>query len=245
MSRCLARLTLAALAAVLMAGTSARAQDAPVELPVPAGFEVLPATAYVEEEWQLHVTTADPVGDGPQLMTYMSLVQDTSEPYLWFMLNVRDAPGPYAPGGVQAQLWTHDGRLLAASDHGSAEIAADGTTITWRQRMSRPDKTSGVCRFEICNGRSPTWGDFGKHYDGAASGGVPVADHPGPAPLGATPHAQRDLSRYNPALSVYMARVSWQPNNVGRFRLVAVRQYNDEGKLLATTPLDLDVDLAK
>ena len=78
MTRRPAILALAALACGVPAGPAARAQEAPVALPMPAGFALSPATAAVEEEWQLVVTTPDPDADGPQVMTYMSPSQGTA-----------------------------------------------------------------------------------------------------------------------------------------------------------------------
>ena len=109
--------------------TSAWAQSQPSPRSCPAGFSVKADTVYLEEEWQLSVPDPDPINDGPQIKTYMSLVQDTSESYLWFMLNVRDKPGPFSPGGMQIQRWNYSEALL---DSSIVRLSRDrGSTTRW------------------------------------------------------------------------------------------------------------------
>lgn len=230
----------------LAGGLSAQAQTTPTAEPWPAGFSVSADTIYLEEEWELLVTSPDPINDGPQVETFMSLVQDTSEPYPWFMLNVRDAPGPFRPGGMQVQLWDFTDHLLDDSEYHWNQLSTPDETVTWRQRMTCPNKDNNICTFEICNGTSTTWGNFGNTYD--ASGNV--TSSPGPQPIRFSPNACKDFSQYNPMVSVQMSRVSWEADHVGHLRLLAVRQYDANRNLLSTwDPKDFsvstDVDLTK
>ena len=79
------RRSLSVLALVALASGLATA-------PAQAQFAVSPATQQIQEDWKLVVANGSPTNDGPQIMTYMSPVSDSSNPYAWFMLNVRDAP---------------------------------------------------------------------------------------------------------------------------------------------------------
>ncbi len=224
----------------LAGGSSVWAQSQPTPAALPSGFSVNASTVYMEEEWQLSIPDPDPVNDGPQVKTYMSLVQDTSESYLWFMLNLRDEPGPFSPGGMQIQRWNYSETLLDSAMYADEEITRDNEVVTWRQRMTRPDKAGNVCTFEICNGTSATWGKFGNTYSGTS-----VTANPGPSKIRFTPNACMDFSQYNPLISVQMSRVSWEPNRVGYLRLLNVRQYDSSGALLNQWAANLDVDLTK
>lgn len=226
--------------AVLAGGPWARSQSTPTPVLPPPGFSMIGGAFTVEEEWELTVPTPNPDGDGPQVMTYMSLAPDTSESYFWFMVNVRDAPGPYSPGGMQVQVWNFSDRLLGASSYGSAEISKPNAVIRWRQRMTNPQFAGGIVTYEICDGTSPTWGNFGTHYAGGT-----LTTYPGPAVVSFTTSVKENLQDYNPNISVQMSRVGWQPNNVGRLRLVAVRQYDKQGKEMRVFTMNKDVSLAK
>ena len=232
--------TLLTLGFALSTQTPAWAQSQPSPTSLPTGFSVKPDTVYLEEEWQLSIPDPDPINDGPQIKTYMSLVQDTSESYLWFMLNVRDKPGPFSPGGMQIQRWDYSESLLDSSSYTDREMWIDNELVTWRQRMTRPSAANNVCTFEICNGSSLTWGNFGTRYSGTD------ADYqPGPSKIRFTPKSCMDFSQYNPRISVQMSRVSWEPNRVAYLRLLAVRQYDGSRNLIDQWTANLDVDLTK
>ena len=99
--------TLATLTALLTAG--------------PAGaqtYVVRPTTVTIEEDWKIVVAHGDAAKDGPQMMTYMSPVGDSSSPYAWFMLNVRDNPNPYTPGGLMIQVWDYADTLITSNTSG-------------------------------------------------------------------------------------------------------------------------------
>src|SRR4051794_26759627 len=72
-----------------------------------------PGVASIQEDWVLVVAKGDPSNDGPQIQTYMSSVADSSLPYAWFMLNVRD--NPFYGGGMQVQVWTYSDQLLTSA----------------------------------------------------------------------------------------------------------------------------------
>src|SRR5690349_10218046 len=109
----------------------------PLARPARAQFTVLANTAEIQEDWKVVVAQGDPDGDGPQIMVYMSPTSDETLGYAWFMLNVRDKPNAYTPGGLQIQVWDYADNLLgsATSTVDTAKLSTANETITWTQRI--------------------------------------------------------------------------------------------------------------
>lgn len=200
--------------------------------PARAQITIKATTFEIQEDWQLVVSNPDPVGNGPQVMTYMSAVSDASDPYVWLMINVRDNPNPFMPGGLMFQVWDYSDNLVTSvtSTTDTAQLNTPNETITWTQRLALDPKT-GQVTYEILNGSSTTWGTFGSSQGLAA--GTYMSSLAG----------AKNLSLYSPSVSVANSRVAWQPNNVTSMTLVQVRQYDGKGKLLATDNVNLTVNL--
>ena len=196
--------------------------------PAQAQFAVSPATQQIQEDWKLVVANGSPINDGPQIMTYMSPVSDSSNPYAWFMLNVRDVPNPFAGGGMMIQVWNYSDNLLTSSisTGSTAKLNTANETITWTQRMVS-NKSTGQITYDIINGNSTTWSNFG------SSQGLSSVTFSGPT----------DLSKYSPQVSASKSRVGWMAGNVTSMTLVAVRQYDNGGGLIRTDTLNLAVNL--
>src|SRR4051794_29505600 len=118
-----------------------------------SGFALKQGVQGIEEDWEVVLNTPDPTSNGPQIMTYMSPVGDTSKPYSWFMLNVRDAPNPTAGGGMQIQVWTYADSLLTSSTWGTNQLNTTGEVIRWTQRIYYPGGGASAT-YEIRNGTS-------------------------------------------------------------------------------------------
>jgi hypothetical protein len=196
--------------------------------PARGQFALSPATQQIREDWKLIVASGSPSNDGPQIMTYMSPVGDSSNPYAWFLLNVRDAPNPFAGGGMMIQVWDYSDHLLTSSTSttATAKLNTANETITWTQRMawSKPTQIT----YDIINGSSTTWSTFG------SSQGLSSVTFSGPG----------DLSNYNPQVSASKSRVGWMAGNVTSMTLVAVRQYDGSGSFIRMDTLNLAVNLA-
>ena len=136
------------------------------------------------------------------------------------MLNVRDVPNPYTPGGLQIQIWNNSDTPLASSTStlATAELSNSNEEITWTQRIVMKDTTI----FEVVDGHSTTWGTFGSA--------------PGQGLAAITLSGTTSLSTYDPQVSVTLSRVGWMANNVTSMTLLRVRQYDSTGNKL--TPDD-------
>ena len=218
MRRILMTLVLAPLASWLISGT-AHAQ-----------YVVYPTTREIREDWKLVVAQGDTANNGPQIMTYMSPVSDTSDAYAWFLINVRDNPNPFTPGGLMVQIWDYSDKLVASSTstQATAQLNTANETITWTQRLYYNSAKSTLTQ-EILGGASTTWGTFG-----SSNSLAPITYTTGIA----------NLSGYDPHVSASKSRVGWQANNVTSLTLVQVRQYNSKGSLVSTDNVNLTVNLA-
>ena len=111
----------------------------------------------VEEDWELVIDTPDPNSDGPQLNCVLSAPAADDTLYAVFEINHRTLP-EFVKGGMQLQVWSNSFNLAAEPGPREAPLAAVGETIRWTQAMELAD---GQITFEILNGASTTWGDFG------------------------------------------------------------------------------------
>jgi hypothetical protein len=180
-----------------VAATAASAQ-APAQAQAPIAFDA------VEEDWVLVVATPDPDGVGPQITTCMSPVGDKSAPFVAFDMNYREYP-QFSPGGMQLQVWS-SGNVLATSSQGLAVFNTPGETVSWTQRM---ELDGGTINYDINNGQSVTWGNFGQGSRLSVS-----------YPSGVT-----TLTAYSPDVSARNSGVTWESNNVTSLTLAQVRYY--------------------
>jgi hypothetical protein len=115
---------------------------------------------------------------------------------------------------LQVQVLS-DKDVLSTSSLGTALFATTNETVTWTQRMSLG---GGKITYDIENGQSTTWGQFGQDgQDLAVSFDTTLSD----------------LGRYSPDISASNSGVSWQSNLVTSMTLVQVRYYSG-GQLVAT-----------
>jgi hypothetical protein len=168
----------------------------------------------VEEDWVLVVANPDTLGVGPQITTCMSPLGlgDTSNPFVAFDLNYREYPD-FLPGGMQLQVWS-SGQVLSVSTQGTQQFATPNERITWTQQMIL---SGGKVTYNINNGQSTTWNQFGQGNNLSVSFSTTAAT----------------LEGYDPDDSVTASGASWQKNNVTSLTLSQVRYYAN-GQLLWT-----------
>jgi hypothetical protein len=166
----------------------------------------------VEEDWSLVIANPDPTGVGPQITTVMSPTSSSSDAFFAFDMNYREYP-VFAAGGMQVQTWS-GGKVIGTSTQGSDLFNTPNETLTWTQRLSVND---GQVVYDVNNGQSTTWGQFGQ---GAT---LQVSNN----------FSSDSLIGYDPAYSAAHSGASWQSNNVTSLTLVRVRYYAN-GKLLRT-----------
>lgn len=119
-----------------------------------------------------------------------------------FVVNHHDVPD-FVAGGLQLQLW--DGDILLSSHRASTQavLATPGETITWKQRLALHD---GKLVFEVTDGNSTTWGNFG----GDDSLELPVSTD------------LTNLNTYDPQVSAANSGVSYAANRVHSLILKSV-----------------------
>ena len=165
----------------------------------------------IEEDWELVIGEPSPNSDAPQVTCAISPLSNMNSYSAAFVVNHHDVPN-FAAGGLQLQAWNSETLLASQRAPNQALLATPGETIRWTQVMK---KTADGVEFEVLNGSSTTWGNFG----GEGTLKVPIS---APVP---------DLNGYNPENSVEHSGVSYAGNRVQLLVLKRVRAYTDEGLL--------------
>jgi hypothetical protein len=123
----------------------------------------------VEEHWELQVGGPDIGRSAPQVGMVMSPTADLEGDFFVMTLNHWSSPS-FSPGGVQVQRWSGEDCLWATHSAQRDPLSTDEETITWVQRLSLDD---GLLIFEVVDGESETWGEFGG--DGQLKSTVPTS----------------------------------------------------------------------
>jgi hypothetical protein len=178
----------------------------------------------VEEHWELQVAEPDLGRSAPQTTMVMSPTSDLSGKHFLFTLNHWSAPD-YAAGGMEIQLWDGDGSAQATASNKFAAFANSNETVTWTQRLSVHD---GVLKFEIADGQSQTWGEFGGTEDLSME----------------TPTELTALNSYHPSVSLNESQVSYAENRVHSLTLKKLVWVTEDGQVHEQdAPIPLDITL--
>ncbi|MCC6491943.1 MAG: hypothetical protein IT424_02860 [Pirellulales bacterium] len=178
----------------------------------------------IEEHWELSVGLPDDGSSSPQVTMVTSPTGDLEDDYFVFTLNHHSVPS-WVPGGMQVQQWR--GESLVDSKTGPQQDALHHSdeVITWVQRTSL---NGGQLAFEIVNGNSDSWGNFG----GQGFLRLAVA-----SPLS-------NLNGYRPAVSLDESGVSFGGNRVAGLVLKKLRWIDSAGNAYElNAPIDVDADL--
>lgn len=163
----------------------------------------------VQEDWEFVLNEPDPTLSAPQINMVMSPDNDIAHCYFAFEINHASSPD-FEAGGMQTQHW-HDLEIQARSRGPSLEILYnDGEVVRWTQQLSVSD---GQLSFEILNGTSQTWGNFGGQ--GYLKQQVAIENH--------------SLANYSPAQSIKYSGVGFAGNRVYSLTLKRVRWYTSDG----------------
>ena len=111
----------------------------------------------VEEDWELVLTEPDPEVVAPQVTCIMSPNNNLNDTYWSLEINHLTAPS-FSPGGLHMHRWSGEWRQATFSRSDRAVITAANDTITWTQSLR---VANGRLTFEVQNGASGTWGNFG------------------------------------------------------------------------------------
>ena len=111
----------------------------------------------IEEDWELVVDNPDVNSFGPQVACAFSPFADLNHLYVTFEVNHRGAPVT-SGGGLHLQVWHDDEHVESKAFPDRSVLATPGEVVRWTQRMQ---VQSGKIVFEVVNGQSSTWGEFG------------------------------------------------------------------------------------
>jgi hypothetical protein len=170
----------------------------------------------IEEDWQLVLNEPQPLVSAPQFHTVMSPFGSLSGYYALVIWNYREnAEGDVELGGLQIQDWNGESQL-GRNSVGTAALSTTAETVTWTQRLS---VNSTQYTFEILNGHSETWGNFGED--------MRVCRSPG----------WSDLSSYSTDVSASNSWITYGANRVNHLAITQVRRYKMSGAVVVdSTP---------
>jgi hypothetical protein len=177
----------------------------------------------IEEYWELQIAQPEEDLSAPQATMVMSPVADLSDVHFLFVLNHVNAPG-FESGGMQAQYWDGDNLVSEAVASETGTLANTGETIRWVQRMTVDD---GMLTFEVINGESGTWGQFG---------GADLSF--------SVPTSLNKLNGYTTGVSIGESQVSYAENRVTSLVLTKLRWTKANGQTFEyNAPIPVDVSL--
>jgi hypothetical protein len=164
---------------------------------------------HVEEDWELVVGDPDANTAGPQVICTMSPFADINDTYFTFEINHQSVPY-WAPGGLTLHQWTGESLTQSMNRTDRSVMQTSNETVTWTQAL---DVQNGTLTFQVKNGHSATWGDFGKssHFRVQANSGV------------------NNLNSYTPDVSASRSGVAFAANRVTSLRILRVRGTLSDG----------------
>jgi len=169
------------------------------------------AVVRVEQDWELSVGEPDPQTDAPQVVCVISPGGDTQGVYAAFELNQQSQP-VFSAGGMQLQVWEGELPLKAARAGDLLKLQAAGEHVCWTLVMELDD---GQLTFQVCDGHSATWGEFGG--EGLRASVATAAAH---------------LNGYDTQVSVRNSGVGFAPNRVHALTLKRIRTYFANGEVV-------------
>jgi hypothetical protein len=188
-------------ACFLLFTTSAQAVD------VPDGV------TRVEEDWELVVSDPDDDYNSPQITCTMTPSGGTGGLHVTFELNHRTQPD-YINGGMQLQMWCGETFWGVSPGAWNYSLHHDGEVVRWTQRMK---VTPTSLTFEVDNGESESWGDFGGGGNLSVTSAASLAN----------------LSGYSPDVSAALSGVGFGSTRVSSLKIKRIRYYAGD-ELVAT-----------
>ena len=169
----------------------------------------------VEEDWELVVASSDPNSAAPQVSCTISPLPHLDSLHAAFELNHQSQP-EFTAGGLQLQIWNDEQPLSSRKFPVAGVLSADNETVCWTQSLTLGD---GTLTFEITNGTSATWGNFGGQGYLRASLTTDL----------------ESLNGYDPEISVQNSGIAYAGNRVTSLILKRVRATLSTGEVLEDT----------
>ena len=167
----------------------------------------------VEEDWELVVATPDINSDGPQVACAISPVCNLDSLYVTFELNHRTAPDCHG-GGLHMQLWRGEQHETTKTFPDYDALSTEGEVVCWTQTMRLEN---GQIIFEVVNGHSATWGNFGGQGNLKAAVATELTG----------------LDAYTPNVSAANSGVTYASHCVQRLVLKTVRAVKADGTVVS------------
>jgi hypothetical protein len=161
----------------------------------------------VEEDWEIVIGEPNSDEISPQLYVVVTPNGSLDTKYAVFEINNLLLPDFYG-GGLQFQTWYGDQAIGEAHHTNYNALSTSGETITFTVSMRLNE---GNVQFEVLNGKSETWGDFGGSNSLKLSHSSSLSD----------------LSAYDPEKSARWSRVGFGRGRVSKFALKKVRYYSN------------------
>lgn len=162
----------------------------------------------IEEEWEMVVGNADGGYVAPQVTCAMSPVGHLEGIHATFEINHSTAPS-FSAGGLTVHLWNGETRLASASHSLRNVLANNGEVVRWKTQMTL---IGGVLFFDIDDGSSSTWGNFGS--------GMRIS----------TPVDLEDLDAYSACSSCHDSGVGFASNRVQSLKIKSVKATYSNGQ---------------
>jgi hypothetical protein len=163
----------------------------------------------VEEDWELQVKSPESGATSPQIITAFTPLSDLSGIHATLEINHLSSVA-FASGGLHLSTWCGETHLAVCHAGNFASMYTDGEVVQWTQAMEVSD---GTLTFEILNGVSTTWDQFG------GNGSLRLS-------LSST---LENLNNYSPLVSVAKSEVSFASNRVQSLSLKRVRYIHASG----------------
>ncbi len=173
-----------------------------------------PRIVRIEEDWQVEVTTPDPLQYSPQLSTWMSPHDSLDNEH--FCANFNHAQKANSPGGgFQTSAFNGTATMDETVNRSGVMLSNNGESIKWTQVMAI---INDELVFAIKNGTSQSWGDFG-----------------GPDTVVRFSSSIQNLNGYRPNRSVEWSGVGFASNRVALLKLAKVRYFTDQGQVFESS----------
>jgi hypothetical protein len=190
----------------------------PLALIVSADFTLAqswPTIVRVEEDWELVVGAPDPDSAAPQVTCVISPLCHVGSLHAAFELNQQSLPA-FDAGGLQLQVWNGEVPVSYRGFPNNSVMEQPSETVRWTQAM---EVDNGTLTFEIVNGSSTTWGNFG------GQGYLKVS-------ISTT---LTSLPAYRPSVSVNNSGVGYAANRVESLVLKRIRVHTSTGEVFEDT----------
>lgn len=166
-----------------------------------------PTITHIQEDWKIEIGTPDPDNETPQIIIVCAPSGNLHDTHTVFEINHQTLP-EYEAGGLQLQRWVGEDPIHVHNHPANGLLSHDNETITFTMSMRITD--SQQLRFEVLNGTSATWGNFG-----GANGQLRCAAWT----------SMTDLHAYNSQTALQQSRVGYASHRVKKLARTAVRYY--------------------